>query len=108
MSNLLKRKPKTYKKETTREEFLKQERFYKITIEDKACALESVGNPEKIVDKLFEIMPNKNVKPEIELLLGTNRYDYKVTSFGFGNDRVVEVLITSKRRCNVSLFRSRK
>lgn len=108
MINLFKRKPTIYKKETTEEEVYQQEHFYKIIIEDRAKALETNGDPEDVVNKLYEAIPHMSVKKKIKLLLGTSRYEYDVSSFGYGRDRVVEVLITNKRRRNMSLFRGRK
>ena len=108
MINWFKRKPTIYKKETSAEEVYQQEHFYKIIIEDRAKALENNGDPEELVNKLYEAIPHKSVKKELKLLLGTRRYEYDVGSFGYGRDRVVEVVITNKRHRNMSLFRGRK
>lgn len=108
MINLFKRKPTIYKKETSAEEVYQQEHFYKIIIEDRAKALENNGDPEELVSQLFDVIPHKSVKKQLKFLLGNKRYDYDVSSFGYGRDRVVEVVITNKRRHKMSLFRGRK
>lgn len=97
MINLLKRKPLMYVKESTAEEVYQQEHYYRLTIIDKAGAMKKLENVDELMEKLFQNLQKRRIKETLKETFGS-RYEFSLTVSGFGYDRIVDVVITRRRR----------
>lgn len=102
MSNLFKRKPMTYVKESTSEEVYQQEIYYRLTIVDDAGAM-GKDNHYYVMNDLFDAVKNELLETALKHKFGL-KYNYLITVSGVGINRIIYVVITKKCRFYNSLF----
>ena len=97
MNNLFKCKLKTYAMQSSQEEVYQQESYYKVIVIDRAGAMEKVGNPNEIIEKLFDAVRNYRIEDAVFKIFGKKHYNFQFKVSGYGNDRIVKVIITKRR-----------